>query len=225
MILYILIIPEVLFAALLLFAEFQRNYRGALLFKTLSSLVFVAAGFCALRTRTADLFTRLILTGLVLGAVGDFFLSLRHVMDDRDVFFYIGGSIFFLGHLAYLAALSGVLLKLGVLRFAIPASLLAAAVLIVLLLKKIRADRRFSFLCAGYMCAVTSVAVFGIFRFFAAPYSLGNLLFMIGGIFFASSDTILVENMWNERQSFRKGCTLIILYYAAQFMIACSLSL
>lgn len=224
MIRYILIFPEILFVTLLLFSEYKGNYTGALLFKALSSLVFVAAGFFSAKGRFTDPITALILAGLVLGAVGDVLLTLRHVHKGGVDLFYIGGGVFFLGHAAYLAALSGVLFSLGVLGFAVPAALLASAVLVVLLLRKIRADRRFSVLCACYMCAVTSVAVFGIFRFFASPFSAGTLLFMAGGVFFASSDTILVENMWNPKQSFRKGCALIILYYTAQFLIACSLS-
>ena len=108
---------------------------------------------------------------------------------------------------------------------AVPTALAASAVLIVLLLRRIQADKRFSVLMACYMLSVVSMAVMAVFRAISAGFSLPSLFFMTGAVFFAASDTILVENMWNPEWSYKKCCALIALYYAAQLLIAMSLGL
>ena len=219
-----LLIPGILFPVILQVFEKKQDHKKALLFKTLSSAVFVLLGFLLAQKKAADSFTVLILLGLCFGLIGDFLLSLRHLLSDNMAAFFIGGGFFFLGHLCYLAALILPLSQNGrFLLFGLIASAIISAVLITLLLRKIRADRRFSILCGCYMAGVVTMAVMGIFRAISAGFTLQALLFMTGGIFFAASDTILVENMWNPAWSFKKGCILIALYYAAQLLIACSL--
>ncbi len=216
----LLILPGILFPVLLLYWESKKNYRTVLLFKTLSSLVFVLMGVLSYEVSGRTAFALMILTGLVFGAAGDVLLSLRNVFPKHGGLFFIGGGSFFIGHLFYLVALSSKLRAGGLFLPALLASAAVSSVLVTLLLRRIRAGRSFSVLCAVYMCAVTSLAVFGVFCFFLRPDSAGALLFMIGGIFFAASDTVLVENMWNPAWSFKKCCALIALYYAGQLLIA-----
>lgn len=222
----VLLFPGILFPVILLIFEKRQDMKKALLFKALSSAVFVALGFLASRGRYEERFTVLILIGLVCGFIGDVLLSLRHVLKERMSLFFIGGGFFFVGHLCYLAALTGEFGRSPRLLFAaVPAALAASAVLIVLLLRRIQADKRFSVLMACYMLSVVSMAVMAVFRAISAGFSLPSLFFMTGAVFFAASDTILVENMWNPEWSYKKCCALIALYYAAQLLIAMSLGL
>ena len=226
MIYAVLIFLEILLPVILLIYDKKRSYKAALLMKTLSSLVFVAMGFYAAGQGRPGSFGTLVLSGLCLGALGDFLLSLRHCLHEKISVFLIGGSGFFIGHICYLIALITELSgnAPGLLIPGILTAVLAAAVLILLLFRRIRIGKTMSFLCGGYLTAVTSVAVFGIFRFASQPFGAGPLLFMIGGIFFAASDTILVDNMFAKKHSQKKACALIALYYAGQLMIAMSLA-
>ena len=221
-----LILLEIIFPTILLIFDKKRSFKAALVMKTLSSLVFVAVGFYSARNAAPDHFITLVLTGLILGAIGDVLLSLRHVLHEKVSVFFIGGAVFFIGHVCYLTALVATLRSEGNLLLpAILTALSVSGILVTLLIRRIRAGKTMSFLCACYMCAVTSMAVLGIFRFTSAPRGIGRLLFMIGGVFFAASDTILVENMFNPKPCFKKSVALIVLYYAGQFMIAMSLGI
>ncbi len=220
-----LIFLEIVFPVILLIYDNKRSFKAALVMKTLSSLVFVAMGFYAAKRGTPGNFRTLILCGLILGAAGDVLLSLRHCLHEKISVFLIGGSVFFIGHVCYLTALITDL-RTGASRLLWPgilAALLASGILVSLLLRRIRIGKTMSFLCGGYMCAVTSMAVLGIFRFIASPGDAGRILFMAGGIFFAASDTILVDNMFAPSHSQKKAIALILLYYAGQLMIAMSL--
>lgn len=101
-ILFILcVIIEIIFTPLYLKAFWPRPNKKSLKLKMICSTAFVCTGILSMYI--ADNFTPYaitMLTGLVLGWIGDYFLHAKSTMG----FFLTGGGSFMMGHLAYIIA-------------------------------------------------------------------------------------------------------------------------
>lgn len=87
----------------LLYADFECSHYMILVFKTISSLLFILTGFFSAKFQRKNKFswyTRFILIGLLFSLGGDFFLALD---TNKGIFFIIGVISFALAHISYMA--------------------------------------------------------------------------------------------------------------------------
>jgi len=202
--------------------EHKKKYVKALILKTLASLIFVYIGYrCSLNC--PDLLTRkYVLIGLGFGALGDFLLNLRFVLEKiGSKVFLVGILVFLTGHIMYLVALinlsNSVLLSLIV-------GVVISALLLVWIFKQIEAKMAFKIFGVFYIGAVTIMACFACIN---AINSFSNfaLIYAIGAILFLVSDVVLILNTFTKTTRFSLRITNLLLYYFGQLLIACSLLL
>lgn len=194
--------------AVLLLGEYEDRQALRATGKPFASLGFIIAaiGFGAFESR----YGKIVLAGLVLGAIGDVFLLGR----ARQLF--IGGlASFLLGHVAYVIAFH----SLGVRAIAS----LAAAVVLALLLFFVG---RWVFPhaptmrgpIAAYMLVIALMCVAAIGAWAAgAPWMIP-----LGALMFTASDIAVVRDRFVSKGFINRAWGLP-LYYAAQLLIAWSI--
>jgi uncharacterized membrane protein YhhN len=193
----------------LLYGEWKDKPGLRALGKPLASLGFLVAaiGFGALESR----YGKLVLAGLVLGALGDVFL-LGHARQ-----FFIGGLVsFLLGHVVYVVAFA----SLGLDASAAAATALAMVVVLFFVGRwvfphapEMRAPIAAYMLVIGLMC-VAAVGAGGA----GAPWMIP-----VGAIMFTASDIAVVRDRFVSREFINRAWGLP-LYYAAQLSIAWSIA-
>ena len=189
--------------------------------KASASACFLLIGAIALPQTVRPLSGWLIFLGLFFGLAGDVVLQLRYLYPKKhDLCFVLGMLLFGLGHLSYIPAL---------LLLDAPAWLPALPVCAVMLLfvklytvwRGVKADR---FLLPGtvylaivcYMGALAAVVA-------VRGFSVGTLLFAIGGILFPISDSILTAHSFGRERRAIQSVLLHITYYLAQCLIAAAI--
>ena len=176
--------------------ESRKKYRLAVIAKGCASLVYVIIGINAASQGGNAGFVRLIVTGLICGAIGDILLNLRFLFKNK------GQIVFLAGHIIYLAALLlwRIFAAVGPIK---------------------PAFKIFGILYIGIISLMTAVAVS---KYISVPTS-GRLLFMIGAVLFLLSDVIMILNTFGSkaRQSLRTANLLF--YYLGQLLIALCLAL
>lgn len=193
----------------LLYGEWKDKPGLRALGKPLASLGFLVAaiGFGALESR----YGKLVLAGLVLGALGDVFL-LGHARQ-----FFIGGLVsFLLGHVVYVVAFA----SLGLDASAAAATAVAMVVVLFFVGRwvfphapEMRAPIAAYMLVIGLMC-VAAVGAGGA----GAPWMIP-----VGAIMFTASDIAVVRDRFVSREFINRAWGLP-LYYAAQLLIAWSIA-
>jgi uncharacterized membrane protein YhhN len=193
----------------LLYGEWKDKPGLRALGKPLASLGFLVAaiGFGALESR----YGKLVLAGLVLGALGDVFL-LGHARQ-----FFIGGLVsFLLGHVVYVVAFA----SLGLDASAAAATAVAMVVVLFFVGRwvfphapEMRAPIAAYMLVIGLMC-VAAVGAGGA----GAPWMIP-----VGAIMFTASDIAVVRDRFVSRGFINRAWGLP-LYYAAQLLIAWSIA-
>ena len=122
--------------AIFIVQERKQYLLAALLLKAGASLLFVLAGFVAFSLAFLPSFGRMIVLGLMLGAIGDVCRNLRFLLTGRArLIFLFGIGAFLLGHIAYLVALIG--LDPMALLYALPIAAALSFVLIRFVLARI----------------------------------------------------------------------------------------
>ena len=100
---FTIIFLEFVFVIILIIAELKKQNIKTLIFKTLSSLMFVLLGYQKLSFNMSA--PSPIFFGLCFGAVGDVLLAICLISKRYEkVFFAFGGIMFFIGHIFYLMA-------------------------------------------------------------------------------------------------------------------------
>lgn len=184
---------------------------------------FVALGVLGMQLSADKSFAQWIVAGLVMGLVGDLCLNLRYVFEKRAKPIFLAGiAAFLIGHILYLVALIPLAPSTPV--YSVPAGIVAAAVLLILL-KQIEvggAIKAFGIIYIGVIVVMTAVAT-GLF--ISSPQSKGLLLFMIGAYLFTASDVVLVLNQFGKNKGKALRAVQLSLYYVGQLLIALSLQL
>ena len=99
---------EFVFVPLFLKAMWPKKTKKSLVLKMVCTLLFISVGFLAVKiTGNTTIFASLMLWGLVLGGVGDFFLH----AGSKPAFFIVGLTSFLAGHICYIAAFWQVVIK------------------------------------------------------------------------------------------------------------------
>lgn len=177
--------------------------------KPFASLGFLLAaiGFGALESR----YGKIVLVGLILGALGDVFLL------GRARHFFVAGLVsFLLGHVAYVVAFAS-------LGLSIVAAVAAAAVMAVLMFfvgrwvfphaPEMKAPIAAYMLVIALMCIV-AIGAYGA----GAPWMIP-----VGAVMFTASDIAVVRDRFVSTGFINRAWGLP-LYYAAQLLIAWSIA-
>lgn len=97
------IVLEAVFVPILLKYYWPTKCKQSLIFKTLSSTMFVLCGFLAMKiSGNSSDYAYMILWGLIMGWVGDLFL---HSLKNKMYHFAIGVVAFLAGHIFYIVGL------------------------------------------------------------------------------------------------------------------------
>ena len=204
--------------------EHKKRMLGALLLKACASMLFVLAGFVAFSLSPTPSFGRLIVLGLMLGALGDVCLNLRFLLSDRSKpIFLLGIGAFLLGHVAYLLAL--ISLAPRALYFALPAAAVLSFFLIRFVLSRVEVKGAIKIFGILYLCVVFLMASVAVTLFAFAPQSIGRAVFALGALLFAASDVLLVLNQFGKRAYPAFRAMNLSLYYLGQVLICLTISL
>ena len=210
--------------AVFILLEHRKKMLSALLFKALASLLFVLAGVFAFSLATRFLFARLVIVGLMLGAIGDVCLNLRFLITDgAKRAFMLGIASFLLGHIAYVLAL--VSCAPLALLYALPAAAIISFFLIRFVLARIEVDGAIKTFGIVYLCVVFFMAILALTMFLQEPQNTGRALFAAGGVFFAASDVLLVLGQFGRRKYPGFRVLNLSLYYIGQICICLTIAL
>ena len=195
----------------------------AVLKKSVVSLLFIAVAAAA---GSQTILAQFIIVGLVCGLLGDIWLDLKYVYPQHDdIYTYAGFAVFGIGHVLYV---TGLIIQYGGGLFLIASFALAVigAIGNDLMGTKVMKLR------FGKMRPVVFVYAFLLFCtvFVSGGLLLKNgvtmlLMFFIGSVLFAVSDLILSGTYFGEGKE--RPVDIIsnyVCYYAAQFLIAYSLT-
>ena len=205
--------------------------------KGLASVVFCIIGFVAYSTLVyrksvrvdASEFkaAKLIIAGLMAGALGDILLNLRFVLKNAGKKIFLAGiAVFLAGHILYLIAIipeSKSLLLCTII------GIVVAAVILVIVLNKFTvslAFKIFGIIYVGSVVIMTSIAIGNAVTsiltykvFFTNPY----VIFALGAFLFMVSDVILIFNTFGSKTIFPLRVLNLSLYYIGQVLIAMSI--
>jgi len=99
---------EFVFVPLFLKAMWPKKTKKSLALKMVCTMLFISIGFLAVKiTGNTTMFASLMLWGLVLGGIGDFFLH----AGSKPAFFIVGLTSFLAGHICYISAFWWVVTK------------------------------------------------------------------------------------------------------------------
>lgn len=218
---YILIILCLLLAGAFIAVEHKQKYVPAVILKGLASACFVALGLITSKICGDARIAKLVVTGLLLGAVADVLLNLRFVFPEKigSKVFLVGILVFLAGHIFYLAALiphcPNVWLYIAV-------GAVLTALTMMWIFKKISAKKAFKIFGVFYIGAIM------IMTYVALGALIGNggkghIMFFIGAVLFLVSDIVLILNTFGKETKFSLRITNLTLYYLGQLTIAMSL--
>lgn len=209
-----------------LIAELQRRYLLAWVIKAFASFTFIVL-FASSALFEWSMLTvghlTFVLLGLIAGMMGDVVLALRPLRPQNDNHFIIlvGIMSFLMGHLFYGMAL----LELSTWSWwVLPVSLVATGGVIALSYwqhYQMGITRLPTYLYSLVIFTVVSQAVvYGI----ATGFALHSVLWIMATIVFMLSDLLLSAIYFMDKKSPRWVIANILLYYAAQVLIASSVA-
>ena len=204
-------------AAIFLYEESKKNYNAAVFLKGLASLCFVILGVINYSGTTTS---KLIVLGLLLGAVADVLLNLRWVFPSKGQLIFLTGILVFMGgHILYLSAILP-LCKLWI--FGAVGAVVLTVFLMLWIFKQITATLPFKIFGVVYIGIIVFLNCISFLNL-VTGFSKFTLMFEIGAILFLVSDIILILNTFGgeSKQLYRN--LNIMLYYCGQLFIAFSL--
>lgn len=202
--------------------ERKEKFKLALVLKTTASVVFILAGLHCMQRCDDSTRAGLVVAGLILGGVGDFFLNLQFVVKKEmaQKIFLVGAVAFLAGHVLYIVSL------IPYVKNVLLVSLLIAAVFTGVTMSWVysRTVVTFGLKIFGlvYIGAVALLAVAGMARYIVQPVSIASLIFSIGAVLFTVSDIVLIFYMFGEKKPWMRTANLLF-YYSAQLVIASSM--
>ena len=213
-----ILIPLCLFiAALFIYMEHLGKDVAATFLKGTASLCFVILGILASKGGHGS---KLIIIGLILGAVADVLLNLRYVFKAKGKLVFLAGILVFLaGHIVYLTAVFGMNSHSII---SIISTLVLTAVLMKLIFAKITAETAFKIFGVVYIGAIVLLNCTAFINMVTAP-SAFTMIFFAGALLFLVSDIVLILNTFGSSPRFSLRVTNLSLYYIGQILIALSL--
>ena len=221
---YLYLVPICLaIAAVFIVIEKMGRYLVADVIKGVASAFFVLLGLLSAFMCNDAAFARMVLFGLVLGAVADVLLNLRYVYEGSkaQLAFLAGILVFLAGHICYIMAClphcQGVVLAVSV-------GCVLTCLVMYWILGQIEAKVAFKVFGFFYMGAIVILNCIAVATLIQHP-SAHWVVFLAGTLLFLFSDVILILNTFGPRQSMAMRVSNLMLYYVGQLLIALSLQL
>lgn len=210
-------------AAAFIVVEKMEKYLVADVIKGVASAFFVLLGLLGAFRCNDAFFARMVVMGLVIGAVADVLLNLRYVYEGSkaQLAFLAGIVVFLLGHVAYIVAC---LPYCKMVPVALVFGVVLTAALLYWIFGRIEAKMAFKVFGVFYIGAIVilnCIALVVLLGSFNAHW----LMFFGGTLLFLVSDVILILNTFGPKQYFSLRISNLMLYYIGQLMIALSLQL
>ena len=202
--------------------ERKGDFKRALVLKMIAAAVFIMAGFYCMGSCPDERRATLVVAGLIMGAVGDFFLNLQFVVKEElaQKIFVIGGVAFYSGHIIYIVSMEPFEKKVLLLSLLITAVVTGVILHFVYKGKDIPLGLKiFGFFYIGAVALLTNIA---LARYILNPASTAGIIVAIGAALFTASDVVLIYDMFGEKKPWMRTANLV-LYYSAQLIIASSL--
>ncbi len=197
----------------------EKFIRGAV-FKSLATCfcILIAVAGCILSD--GKTYPLLIILGMLFGLLGDAALVFRFILPQKKSKLLVYGAFFFfVGHIIYVIALCYHFPHFP--YAALP--LLVVAMLIQLAVARKNGTRygagKYFLPLLAYLASVCFMACYAI-GVCIQGFSVGTLIFALGGISFAISDTVLSVQYFTKKASPAKARALHTFYWLAQALIA-----
>ena len=201
--------------------EHKEKYVPAVILKGLASVCFVILGLLSFGICENVKFGRMVLLGLIFGALGDILLNLRFVIKGKAQLVFLAGiAAFLVGHILYLVAL--IPLSASPLVCVI-IGLVLAAVLLAIIFKKFEVKIAFKIFGIFYIGAISIMTVMAIGNFLALAGNFNRILYAVGALAFLISDVVLIFNTFGKETKFGMRITNLAFYYLGQILIALSI--
>ena len=212
-----------LIAAVFIFVEKIERYLVADVIKGVASAFFVLLGILGAMKSNDASFARLVVCGLILGAIADVLLNLRYVYEGTKgkIAFLAGVVVFLLGHIAYMVAC---IPHCKVLPAAIVFGVILSALLLYWIFGRIEAELSLKVFGVVYIGAIVILNCMALVALIKYPSQHG-IMFLGGTLLFLASDIILILNTFGTNKSFLRRVANLMLYYVGQIMIALCLQL
>lgn len=193
--------------------------RAATVAKGTASLFFVALALYGAFLSAPGAYKWLIVAGAFLGMLGDVFLNLRLVVSatKQNTVFLIGIAAFFLGHVAYIAALAG--RSPRALLLALPIAILLFIPFYILHKKLLDVPENIHFFGVLYIFTVIFMFSLALSLLRYAPGDAGTF-FALGAFLFMTSDLMLCYQIFGRKKIAFLAPLLLVLYYWGQMLIA-----
>ena len=202
--------------------ERKGDFKRALILKTIASVVFIAIGFYCMPNCPDSRRAWLVVAGLFMGGVGDFFLNLQFVVKKEmaQKIFIIGALAFYSGHIIYMISMAPIEREVLLANLLITAVITGVILFFVYKGKDITLGLKiFGFFYIGAVVLITMVA---LARYYLNPTSTASIIVAIGAALFTASDVVLIYDMFGEKKPWMRTANLLF-YYSAQLVIASSL--
>ena len=198
--------------------EHKERYVPAVILKGSASLMFVIIGIMAYGARGTS-FGKLVLYGLICGAIGDILLNLRYLSKDNGQKIFLAGiAVFFAGHIMYLIALIPLSENLVI---SVVAGVIIAAILLTYIFHTLSVKIAFKIFGIFYIGAIVIMTAVAIGNLVALSDGF-RLIFALGAVLFTVSDVVLIFNTFGDKTTFTRRIINLSCYYIAQLLIACS---
>ena len=218
MVLFSLIAFVIMFGLFLTF-ELRRNYLIALYFKGITSLTFIMLALSFLfQSGSLGPFALFILIGLTFGLLGDIYLALRPLREpkENETIIILGISVFSLGHISYLIALS-LLDQFSVLSICFGILMMFGVILLSRLMKfQMGRTKYFNYAYAALIFTMIGQSIVYVMNG-------GPVFLMLGACLFGVSDLVLAPIYYKQMNQKWMIALNLITYYLAQVLIAASL--
>jgi len=212
-----------IFDGIFIVEYYKNHYLSLLIFKTVSSLIFVVLGILLAVQKNTGL-SWLIVCGLICGVFGDFFLDAGPVIKKMEKSaFLFGFAAFFLGHLFYIAHTMILFIQHGsMLRIflVLGVALAIGSIVIKMMLKICMPTEDILKIGIAYLLSLDFSCLLACSL---SMMGAGSLYFAIGTTLFAVSDHMLVVDYFGFRKVNWLHGVVLILYYTAQCLIAVSI--
>lgn len=202
--------------------EKKNNFKAALVLKTTASLIFILSGIYCMASCPDANRARYVVAGLVMGGIGDFFLNLQFVVkkEKAQLMFIVGAVAFLTGHVLYFLSLLPYMKAVVLVSFLIAVVITGVTMAWVYSRNVIALGLKI--FGVFYIGAVVFITVLAGVYYVQNPVSTASLIVAIGAALFTASDVVLIFNMFGEKKPWMRPANLL-LYYAAQLIIASSL--